>query len=114
MAKFSTFSTRLTNVSVDEFNKNYTIIRMVKYGMSDAAICRRTGLTHGQVSSRIGLYGLRGHRRQVRHGYAEGEEITALAMSYNGKEQIADTKKHSKLRAAILKAHRNRLNNTEA
>lgn len=108
MAKYSkVFSTGLTNVSADEFHKNYTVVRMTRYGMSDAAICKQTGLTHGQVSGRIGLYGLRGHRRAVRHGFAaEGEEITALAMSYNGREITADTKKYNKLRNDILKARR--------
>lgn len=101
------FSTRLTNIDSDTFYKNYTVVRMARYGMSDEAICRRSGLTHGQVSSRIRLYGLGGQRRAVRHGWAtEGQEITELAMGYSGHEQISDTKKYDKLRNKILKARR--------
>lgn len=100
-----TFRTGLSDVSSEEFLKNYTVLRMARYGMSDTAIVDMTGLTHGQVSSRVQKYGLGGHRRALRHGWAtESAEIMDLATSYTSKQVSADIKAYNKIRKAILKA----------
>ena len=101
----TTTATRTSDRVVQE--RNYTVIRMVNHGFTTAAIMAATGFTHGQVQTRVSLYGLQGKRSDFRNGLSD-EGMTALrrARQFTGAELRKNAEYYADVRANTLEAMR--------
>jgi hypothetical protein len=108
----STLDIRSSGLDERYFSKedskiNFSVIRLVLYGFSTAAIANKTGLTYSQVQYRVRMYKLQGARSMFRMGETEGAKtVMQLALRVPTAKREQDKMLYQKIRDGILDAYK--------
>jgi hypothetical protein len=87
----------------DAFMTNFKMVRLSLYGFSTRGITKHTGLSAGQVSSRIRLYKLQGVRGRFRDGQTkEARIVRDMVINVPGEERQTAAQHYNEVRNRVI------------